>query len=211
EGNIWVATNNGLDRFRDFAVAAFSLRQGLSNEIVGSVLADRDGSVWLGTLGGLQRWSNGQITIARTGGGKPDGKLNGLNPHSLFQDDSGRIWVSTLRDIGYLENDRFITVSSFSNPAVLAIVQDKAGDIWIDNEGVGLVQLSREGEVQRIPWAALGHKDHASVLVADPAQGGLWLGFHLGGVAYVAGNQVRASYTPADGLGGGRGNPFRLG
>jgi len=210
EGNIWVATNNGLDRFRDVAVAAFSVNQGLSNEVVGSVLADRDGSVWLSTYGGLHRWSNGQITIARTGSGKPDGKLNGLNPNSLFQDDGGRIWVSTLRDTGYLENDRFITVSSFSSPPVLAIVQDKAEDIWIDNEGVGLVQLSREGEVQRIPWAALGHKDHASVLIADPAQGGLWLGFHLGGVAYFADNQVRASYTSTDGLGGGRVNQLRL-
>jgi ligand-binding sensor domain-containing protein len=210
EGNIWVATSVGLDRFRDFAVAAFSMNQGLSSEIVGSVLADRDGSVWLSTYGGLNRWSNGQITIASTGSGKPDGKLDGLNPNSLFQDAGGRIWVSTLRDFGYLENDRFITVSSFSNPGVLAIAQDKAGDIWIDNEAVGLVQLSREGEVQRIPWATLGHKDHVSTLVADPAQGGLWLGFHLGGVAYFADNQVRASYTAADGLGGGRINQLRL-
>ena len=62
EGNIWVATLNGLDRFRDFAVATFSVNQGLSNAIVGSVLAARDGSVWLGTLGGLNRWNNGQIT-----------------------------------------------------------------------------------------------------------------------------------------------------
>ena len=30
EGNIWVATSNGLDRFRDFAVARFAVNQGLS-------------------------------------------------------------------------------------------------------------------------------------------------------------------------------------
>src|SRR4030095_5908621 len=166
--------------------------------------------VWLSTYGGLNRWSNGQITIPRTGSGKPDGKLNGLNPNSLFQDDGGRIWASTLRDIGYLENDRFITVSSFSNPAVFAIVQDQAGDIWIDHLGDGLVQLSRQGEVQRISWATLEHKDPASALVADPSQGGLWLGFHLGGVAYFAGNQIRASYTFADGLGEGGVNQLRL-
>jgi len=210
EGSIWVATAGGLDRFRDFAVAAFSVNQGLSSEGIQSVLADRDGNLWLSTYGGLNRWSKGQITIPRTGSGKPDGKLNGLNPNSLFQDAGGRIWASTLRDIGYLENDRFITVSSFSNPAVLAIVQDKAGDIWIDDLGVGLVQLSREGEVQRIPWATLGHKDPASALVADPSQDGLWLGFHLGGVAYFAGNQIRASYTAADGLGAGGVNQLRL-
>ena len=31
EGNIWVATSDGLDRFRDFAVSTISVKQGLSN------------------------------------------------------------------------------------------------------------------------------------------------------------------------------------
>ena len=31
EGNIWVATVDGLDRFRDFAVPTISVKQGLSN------------------------------------------------------------------------------------------------------------------------------------------------------------------------------------
>ena len=35
EGNIWVATVDGLDRFRDFAVPTISVKQGLSNAIVG--------------------------------------------------------------------------------------------------------------------------------------------------------------------------------
>ena len=90
EGNIWVATLNGLDRFRDFAVATLSVNQGLSNALVGSVLAARDGSVWIGTFDGLNRWNNGQITVYRErtaqnrspgvreidGGGLPD---NGLH------------------------------------------------------------------------------------------------------------------------------------
>src|SRR5262249_15233815 len=119
EGNIWVATTDGLDRFRNFAVATFTVNQGLSHAIVRSVLADRNGSVWLSTYGGLNRWNDGQITIfgkrsAQTRGGaqpitgsdKREGKLNGLVPNSLFQDDRGRIWVSTLREFGYLDNDR---------------------------------------------------------------------------------------------------------
>lgn len=39
EGNIWAATGDGLDRFRDFAVPTISLKQGLSSGSVGSVLA----------------------------------------------------------------------------------------------------------------------------------------------------------------------------
>jgi len=210
EGNIWVATINGLHRFRDFAVATFNERQGLLNETVGSVLADRDGSIWVGTYNGLNRWKNGLITMPRTGASKSDGKLNGHSPASLFQDHTGRIWVSTLGGVGYLENDRFISVSGVPGGNVLSIVEDTAKNLWIADEPHGLFQLLHGGEVRDIPWAGLGHKDHASVLAADPVQGGIWLGFFLGGIAYWRDGQVRASYTTADGLGEGHINYLRL-
>jgi signal transduction histidine kinase len=41
-------------------------------------------------------------------------------------------------------------------------------------------------------------------------QGGLWIGFFQGGIAYVANGEVRASYAAADGLGEGRVNAFQL-
>lgn len=217
EGNIWAATINGLDRFREFSVATLTVSQGLSDDLVMAVLADRDGSVWLATRDGLNRWNDGQVTIYReraastttsvrevAGSGVPDKGLV-----SLFQDDLGRIWVSTLRGIGYLENDRFISVS-ISDGIVNSIVQDGAGTLWFASERLGLYQLPRGSEVRHIPWAALGHQDPASALAADPSRGGLWVGFHLGGVAYFADDQVRASYVAADGLGQGRVNHLRL-
>ena len=43
EENIWVATVNGLSRFRESAVATFGRNEGLMNPVVWSVLAARDG------------------------------------------------------------------------------------------------------------------------------------------------------------------------
>src|SRR6185436_8304401 len=65
EGNIWVATDNGLDRFREFAVPTISVQQGLSSRGVFSVLASREGSIWLGASDGVNRWNKGQITVYR--------------------------------------------------------------------------------------------------------------------------------------------------
>ncbi|HEX2457372.1 MAG TPA: two-component regulator propeller domain-containing protein [Vicinamibacterales bacterium] len=65
EGNIWVATDNGLDRFRDIAVATITVKHGLS-QTAWSVLAAKDGSVWVGTLDGLNRLQDGRLTIYRT-------------------------------------------------------------------------------------------------------------------------------------------------
>lgn len=207
EGNIWVATANGLDRFHNLAVTTLTRKQGLSNTFVGAVLADRDGSVWLATYGGLNQWKNGQITSPRTGSVKRDGKLDGQNPESLFQDDRGRIWAVTVDEIGYLENNRFTPVKGIPSGNVLAITQGRAGNLWIVNETSGLYRVSPRNEVEQIRWAELGHKDHASVLAPDRTLG-LWIGFFLGGIAHFADGQIRASYTASDGLGTGRVSGF---
>src|SRR6266496_1879490 len=210
EGNIWVATLNGLDRFRDFAVATFNVNQGLSNAVVGSVLAARDGSVWLSTYGGLNRWNNGQITISRTGSDNRDGKLNGLAPTSLFQDDRGRIWVSTSSGIGYLENDRFISINGVPGGVVHSMAEDTRGNLWIANQNLGLFHLFRDHLVEQIPWARLGSKDFVLRILADSQKGGLWFGFAQGGIAYFADGQVHTSYAAADGLGQGQVNGLLL-
>jgi signal transduction histidine kinase/ligand-binding sensor domain-containing protein len=210
EGNIWVSTLEGLDRFRDFAVGTLTVKQGLTNDLVGSALADRDGSVWLGTYDGLNRWDHGQITTPETGSARRDRKLSGYYGNSLFQDERGRIWISTLRELGYLENGRFTSIKGVPGGDMLSITQDATGNLWVINEHVGLFCISPQNDVRQIPWSALGHKDHASVLAADRRQGGLWIGFFLGGIAYFSDGQVRASYATTDGLGAGRVSDFHF-
>jgi signal transduction histidine kinase/ligand-binding sensor domain-containing protein len=198
ENNIWVGTSNGLDRFRDFSVVTLTQKQGLSSAIVAAVLPDREGNIWFSTHGDLDRWNNGQT------------KTYPIHPESLFQDDRGRIWTSTSREFGYLEDGRFTSIEGVPGGNILSIAQDTAGNLWVANEPVGLLRISPQNEVREIPWAGLGHKEHASVVAADRRQGGLWIGFFLGGIAYFSDGQVRASYTTTDGLGAGRVSDFRF-
>jgi ligand-binding sensor domain-containing protein/signal transduction histidine kinase len=204
EGNIWVGTVNGLDRLRDFTVATLSVNQGLSSPRIRSVVADRNGGVWLTTPNNLNRWNNGQVTILNV---KPK-REGAFTPNSLFQDHTGRIWVSTPFEFGYLDNDRFVSISNVSG-VVTAIAEDTAGNLWVANEHAGLFQVLRESVVQQIPWSRLGHDDHVSAMAADP-NGGLWLGFFLGGVAYYRDGQIQASYSTTDGLTAGRVGDIQL-
>ena len=225
EGDIWAATSDGLDRFRELAVPTISVKQGLSNGVVGSVVPARDGSVWVATIDGLNRWNNGQITIYRKRSGGPLARLaqrpgvrerydEGLPQNSLeslLEDDRGRIWVPTRGGIAYLEDDRFSSVGVL--PSVLAVhamAQDGAGNLWLGDLYRGLLHL-RDGKlVEQIPWERLGHQDSADALVSDRGQGGLFLGFVQGGVAYFKDRQIRAAYTASDGLGNGIVRDLRL-
>ena len=208
EGNIWVSTGDGLDRFRDFPVSTFRVQQGLSKNLVGSVLADKNGSVWLGTYGGFNRWDRGRVAIPEIGGVKRDGMLNGLAPDSVFQDSRGRIWVSTVRELGFLRNGRFTPIKGIPGGEVLSIAEDATGDLWVINEDEGVFRISTQNKIRHIFWDELGHKDHASVLTADQKQGGVWIGFFEGGIEHFSDGQVRGSYTTADGLGAGRVGDF---
>ena len=217
EGAVWVATDKGLDRFREFAVSTFSGEQGLSNAIIGSVVAARDGSIWLGALDGLDQWRNGEVTVylgrrqrSRPAFSKPtpareifDTGLPDRGVGSIFEDSGGRIWVTTNHAVGYLENDRFVAIRGAPGGAVQSIVEDATGNLWIANQNAGLLRISPSHEVDQIPWARLGNQGPALALASDRSGGGLWLGFYEGGVAYWKGDRVRASYSAADGLGKG--------
>ena len=65
EGNIWVGTTNGLDRFRKSVVSTVSASQGLSTP-AWSMTSAHDGSIWIGTDNGVNRWKDGQLTIYRS-------------------------------------------------------------------------------------------------------------------------------------------------
>ena len=226
EGNIWVVTKNGIDRFRDLAVRTISTNQGLPSVPPWSVLAARDGSVWVGTRDGLSRWSGGQVTTYRTsssgsaqgerreagsGGGREifDSGLPDDGAGTLFEDGEGRLWVSTLRGVAYFEKGRFIPVSQLPGGRTTSIAGDGAGNLWIVNEAHGLYRLRGETVVEQIPWATLRLGSPATALLPDPRSGGLWLGLQ-GRVAYVKGGEIRESYAAADGLAEGRVNNLRV-
>jgi ligand-binding sensor domain-containing protein len=95
EGNVWVATDAGLDRFRDLPVTTISEREGLSHQSVGSVFASKDGGMWVGTAGGLNRVRDGKITIYDRRDGLPSDSIM-----AIFEEQTGRLWVHSLAGFG---------------------------------------------------------------------------------------------------------------
>jgi len=211
EGNIWVGTNNGLDRFRDFPVTMIPVKQGLDNSYVESVVPSADGSVWLGTRHGLDRWKDGLVTLYRkrrvpileTEREIIDSGLPDDYQPSLYEDSRRRLWVFSRSGAAYLEMGRFIPVRGMPGGYAHAIVEDIAGNLWVSQDQ-GLFHVLRRGGVERFPWDGLGLQGLALALGADGSHGGVWLGFSEGGVAHFKDGRVNTLYSAADGLGKGR-------
>src|SRR5271165_5624462 len=206
EGNVWVVTSEGLDRFREFAIPTISVNQGLATNEVWSVLAARDGSVWVGSSHALHRWNNGQITVY------PKGEGLGDYPGSLFEDDRGRIWISTSRGLTCFSNGRFTSVSEQPTGQVHSITEDTVGRLWFseDFEGRQSIGSVLDGRVmERIPRSQLGIKESTIILSADPFRGGLWIGAK-DALAYFKDGSVQKSYTGPDGLPSGDVNDIHV-
>ncbi len=216
EGTIWVGTTNGLDRFREPVVSTISGHQGLSSP-AWSVLAARDGSIWVGTLNGLDRWNRGQMTVYRAAPAhsrRSSGEANGAareildaglldnNIGSLFEDQRGRIWVTSKKGAVWFENGRFTRVTGVPVGSANAILADQHEGVWISYPEHGLFHAVDNRVVESVtwPWSKLGHDQRLSAIVSDPAQDGLWLGFLDGGIAHFKDGRIDKTLGHKDGL-----------
>ena len=223
EGNMWVATLDGLDCFRALPVTTYSRRQGVSG-VPGSVLAAKDGSIWFASTAGLYRGQDGRMFAYSRQSRHPDsspipaatdGEIAILslpeNPWgSLFQDRLGRIWLGSLSGLGYLQNDRFIAVQKVPQGYIDSITEDGYGNIWVAHRDAGLLRVSPDLKVQTAPLMIGTKTGDAWRLAPDPLHGGLWIGLFSGGVAHLAGGRVREFYSVAGGLGKGIVNDLRV-
>jgi len=223
EGNIWVATTDGLDRFRNFTIPTWSVRQGLPFRPGGAVLAAGDGSIWTGSARGLGRLDQGQVTIysqrhvreASLAGRDVRETVHHELPDSFLaflQDHDGRIWVSSMQGrLGFVEGQQYHTIGPVGTNTLDSIAEDSNRDLWVGGREEGLFRL-HEGEIaEKVPWAALGRKEICDRLAVDPSRGGLWIACRSGGISYFEDGQVRASYSASSGLGQGVVNDLRFG
>jgi len=199
EGNVWAATNGGLDRFRDFPVTRITRREGLSENSAGSVFPSKDGGIWIGTDGGLNHIGKGKIATYSRRDGLPSSRIT-----AVFEEKGGRLWVDSMNGLTYLKQGRFLLPE---NPLARKIqaftgAAEDADGLWFTDLEHGLMRVRNTQIVEVVPWSQFGNQ-RAAALEAALDSGGLWLGFIEGGIAYYKPGLPIRWYTAANGLGRG--------
>ncbi len=149
DGLLWFASVSGLYRFNGHEFRSVDPRPGEQDDTpnVTALLADRDGSLWIGTFAeGLYRVKEGASSTYRSDKGLTNDRIK-----CLYQDAAGTVWVGT--DGGgtfHLVDGNFVPLNLHDQPAPAhptAFGEDARGRFWIGTFNSGLYRL-HEGKVE---------------------------------------------------------------
>jgi signal transduction histidine kinase/ligand-binding sensor domain-containing protein len=175
EGNIWVATSGGLDRFSDRRVVTFGKQQGLTGQTASTVAASRDGSIYVGSAG-LNVLRDGQLSSLA-----PEGLPEGLVT-DVLEDHAGRLWIGVSRTLSILDRGKLIAVRGKNGSTDIAqfnsLGEDVAHDVW-GRSSSALFRIRGDVVVDEFP---LGPEFEGRQVIADEL-GRVWLGLRSGDLA----------------------------
>lgn len=169
EGNLWVGSNGGLDRFRPRALMPAGFPPGSLNF---ALVAGNDGSLWAGP-------SN------RPAMRLMDGGMNVLDmpaPVSCaMRDHEGTIWMGGPSGIwrsrgARLERFADLPPAALAESSVRAMARDAAGDLWVSFNRLGLFRL-RDGVWIATPPPSPSANQRMPVTASADAKGRLWFGY----------------------------------
>jgi ligand-binding sensor domain-containing protein/signal transduction histidine kinase/DNA-binding response OmpR family regulator len=186
EGTFRYITNDG---------AAGNRHSILSSNDVRSLVRDRQGGYWIGTINGLNYYDEklGFVSFFKNEHDTYSLADNSIRP--IFQDRRGSVWVGTYyggisifdRDLAKFRHyEKNGQDDNLAYSVVSGIVQDRYGGFWIGYEGGGLDYMTSDGRVSR----HYKHKredplsltnNHVKHIYLD-REDNLWVGTYTGGL-----------------------------
>jgi len=206
EGNVWVMSPDGIDKFTKPGVPRLTRKQGLSSDNALSVLTDSRGRTWVGTDNGLNELVADQMiqqslqprnrpgsALLETHTGRllianqDPNKTTGSNFRHMVPDKSGKVWLE-----GY--------------KTVFAFAEDGGRTLWAASRELGLLHLREDGELIK-SFNAEQFGDYPLSVAFDPKRDGIWFTTHQGELLFLKGDKVQERYGRTNGLGYG---PIRV-
>lgn len=179
DGSLWLATYGGLVHYSgaEFETIDPRVAPVLKSTAITSVYADRDGTLWVGTL------NDGLYRMLRRGALEhvavpPDIK----SIFGIVQSKSGALWLTTNAGVARMDAKglRLLDEENGFPPRGFyrAIVADSVGGVWIAADGVGVVHW-QDGHAETIDMRR-GLPTNAVYSLAIDHDGVVWAGTQSG-------------------------------
>ncbi len=178
----------------------FAVGHELPGSRIQSLLADREGCLWIGTNRGLARLVGGKIQLLPI-----TDPLATASVLTLMEDREGNLWVGTeTGGLHILRDQRFKMIDSrdgLSSDATTTVVEDNSGALWVGTGESGLNVVLRNGTgTGKVKTYTVrdGLASDVILSLAAAGNGDLWVGTP-DGLSRIRKGAV-TTFTSADGL-----------
>jgi signal transduction histidine kinase/ligand-binding sensor domain-containing protein len=185
EGNLWIASEAGLDRFSQSNVTRLLPFPGLGKEFAAAeaiVTPGDDGGLWIGGRSfKLFRLDKAKV--------KPDHDVGTIS--SAYRADDGSVWLGGSKGLWKSQAGSLVRLAlpaGSDEQEPLAITEDHSGGLWVSVLGKGVHRLANGVWTERGGHTALPRR-HATSMATD-AQGRLWFAYGAGRVAMLEAGKV---------------------
>lgn len=125
DGNVFVATKNGIDVIKDNKITNhIGVEDGLIEGLVFNVYEDKDRTLWIATIGGLSRYKNGKVTGYNKEVGLENDKV-----FDVLEDDLGYLWMPTIDGIIRVAKIELEEFAEGKRNKIFSILYDKSDGI----------------------------------------------------------------------------------
>jgi signal transduction histidine kinase/ligand-binding sensor domain-containing protein len=202
-GGLWIATAaHGLVHSYKGKASRFTREDGLSSDQVLALLEDREGTIWVGTSEGIDRFREWPVTSLSVKQG-----LSNSTATSVLAARDGSVWIGTADGLNRWKDGRATIYRRRTDPGlpddnVQSLFEDERGRVWVSGfRGLAVLENGKFTAVPAVP----GGFTHA---IASDNRGGLWLSLWLNsndyGLAHLVDGHV-TEHAPWQKLGGGPG------
>src|SRR5580658_7508431 len=195
-GGLWVATRAGIVRIDQRSDPPDIVRSELASPVV-SMLEDRDGVLWVGTLDSsapaLKVVRNGKVDAAPP----PEGP-RAASILSLFEDQQGRLWAGTNSGVCWMRQGQACQCIDEPRTAVIAITEDSQGLLLADANTKRLLRL-RNGRLSPVVNRTFANFGATARVLLKDRDGNVWLGTLGQGLFRMKADGIER-FTQKDGL-----------
>ena len=202
QGMIWVATENGLNRYDGYSFETFNTNDGLPSDIIINVIQGKDGRIYVGTSRGLCRSTMDNFETITD---EKYGAIHQWYVTGLVKTHKGEIIAATsgggLCKVSADGKFRNITAKIDDAKYCRSIIEDNHGNLWVTTDYKNILCIRSTSTGGKEDYTVIGRyspkTDGSVAVLCKDNKNNIYVGYLSGGIYYKGANENSFTAIPS--------------